>query len=57
MGVKPAISLGFRATELTSYTATYTEPENSLRWGSVRSHYGIDEVPPQCDWKSNDSWR
>lgn len=28
MGVKPAISLGFRAAEATTYTATYTENEN-----------------------------
>ena len=33
MGVKPAISLGFRASESTTYTATYTEPKNSLRTG------------------------
>jgi hypothetical protein len=28
MGVKPAMSLGFRAAEGTTYTATYTEPKN-----------------------------
>ena len=57
MGVKPAISLGFRAAELTTYTATYTESKIRCEANGVGSHYGSDDVPPQWDWKSNDSWR
>lgn len=56
-GVKAALSLGFRATGLATFIATYTESKIRREANGVGSHYGIDDVPPQCDWRSNDSWR
>lgn len=60
MGVKPAISLGFRAHWPTTYTATYTGlpdasnamDEDTLRprmpapLGGVESHAGMLKIPP-----------